>query len=70
MNTSISNALAPGTLTVFNDSSQERTVTITLKGTPPPTSRELVSDRTIPWRDGRLTLTLSGEDVAVLDLQP
>ncbi len=55
-------------LTVLNDSPQQRTVTITLEGRCPATSRELVGDRTVRWRDGEATLTLRGEDVAVIEL--
>jgi hypothetical protein len=55
-------------LTVFNDSSQARTVTITLEGPAPASSRELVSGRQFTWREGKTTLALQAEDVAVLDL--
>jgi hypothetical protein len=55
-------------LTVLNDSREPRTVTIKLEGTPPATSRELVTGKTLEWRDGTLTLTLGGEDVAVVEL--
>jgi hypothetical protein len=55
-------------LTVFNDSPQQRTVTIRLEGKAPQSSRERLSGRTIPWRDGTTTLTLDGEDVAVIEL--
>ena len=57
-------------LTVFNDSPDRRTTTITLdaKTSAPATSRELVSSRVIPWTGGKLTLPLDGEDVAVLEL--
>jgi len=53
-------------LTVFNDSPERRTVTITYEGKAPESSRELLSGRTIAWQDGKATLTLAGEDVAVL----
>jgi hypothetical protein len=59
-------------LTVFNDSSERRTVEIALD---PPTpagqreTRELVGGGSITWRDGRASLTLEGEDVAVIELK-
>ena len=55
--------------TVFNDSPQRRTVTITLEGRDPTASRELLSGRAIEWRDGQTTLSLEGEDVAVIETQ-
>jgi len=54
--------------TVFNDSPEKRTVTVRLDGKVPSTSRELVSGRELPAQDGGFTLTLAGEDVAVLEL--
>ena len=30
---------------------------------------DLVSGKTLPWRDGKAALTLAGEDVAVLQLE-
>jgi len=56
-------------LTVFNDSPERRTVTITLEREAPGSSRELVSDRPITWHEGKATLTLGGEDVAVIELR-
>ena len=55
-------------LTVLNDSPEKRTTTITFEGKPPATSRDLVSGKTIEWKDGKATLTLEGEDVALLEL--
>jgi hypothetical protein len=55
-------------LTVFNDNPEPRTVTLTLAGQSPAASRELVSGQEIPVEAGKATLTLQGEDVAVLDL--
>jgi len=55
-------------LTVFNDSPDRRTVTITLEGQAPATSRELLGDRTIRWKDNKATLALDGEDLAILEL--
>jgi hypothetical protein len=57
-------------LTVFNDSSQQRTVTIRLEGKAPASSRELLSGRELPWLGGKTTLTLDAEDVAVIDMRP
>jgi hypothetical protein len=57
-------------LTVFNDSDEPRTITLTLQTGAPSASRELVSGRTICWNDGKAAITLQGEDVAVVDLNP
>jgi hypothetical protein len=56
-------------LTVFNDSPERRTVSITLEGDAPASSRELVRGQTIAWNDGKVTLSLEGEDVAVVELR-
>ena len=56
-------------LTVLNDSPERRTATITLEGTAPASSRDLVSGKPIAWLDGKATLTLEAEDVAVIDLR-
>ncbi len=59
-------------LTIFNDSPDHRTAEITLD---PPLAAgvaetpELVHNATLRWRDGRASVTLDGEDVAVIDLQ-
>lgn len=55
-------------LTVFNDGSQRRTVTIRREGKAPASSRELLSGRTLSWQDGKTELTLDGEDVALIRL--
>ena len=55
-------------LTILNDSRDKRTVTITLEGRVPDTSRELLSGATIHWKDKTVELTLDGDDVAVLEL--
>ncbi len=59
-------------LTVFNDSPQPRTVIITLEGLSPAgaDSPELVRGGRVVWKDGKAQLTLDGEDVALIDLQP
>ena len=56
-------------LTVFNDSPERRTLTLSLEGPAPETSLELVRGGTIPWTSGQATLTLDGEDVALLELR-
>jgi hypothetical protein len=56
-------------LTVFNDSADRRTAAITLEGDAPASSRELVGGKAIEWRDGKATVTLDGEDVAVIELR-
>jgi hypothetical protein len=56
-------------LTVFNDSPEPRTATITLEGKPPAASRELVGGKAIEWKEGKATFTLQGEDVAVFELR-
>ncbi len=55
-------------LTVLNDSRQERTTTIELTNAAPLASRELLTGRTIRWSDRKTTLTLAGEDVALIEL--
>jgi len=56
-------------LTLFNDSPQRRTVTVRRENhAPPARSRDLVTGQTVIWRSGSTTLTLDGEDVAVIDL--
>lgn len=55
-------------LTVFNDSPEPRTVTLTLDGQPPASIRELLNGQRLPCPANQLTLTLPGEDVAVLDV--
>ncbi len=59
----------PSYLTVFNDSPERRTATITLEGAAPGSSRELLSGRAIAWKDGKTTITLGGEDVAVIEMK-
>jgi hypothetical protein len=55
-------------LTVFNDSSERRTVSIELDKDIPKCTRELVYGRTITWRNRRTTLTVKSEDVAVIQI--
>ena len=54
--------------TVFNDSTERRTVSIKLERDTPKTSRELIHGRTITWHDQRTELTLDGEDVAIIEM--
>src|SRR5262249_31941486 len=58
----------PRYLTVFNDSPERRTTTITLDTKGPPSSRELLSDRSVSWSNGKTSVSLDGEDLAVLEL--
>jgi len=57
-------------LTVFNDSPNRRTVTITLESGAPGKSKELVRGHKIAWRDRQTTLTIDAEDVAVIEIEP
>jgi hypothetical protein len=56
-------------LTVFNDSDERRTATITLEKTAPAVSRELMHDKTIKWNNKQTVLTLDSEDVAVIEIE-
>jgi len=55
-------------LTVFNDSAERRRVTISLERTPPEVASELVHGHTIRWQGQQTSLTLDGEDVAVIEM--
>jgi len=58
-------------LTVFNDSSERRTATLTLDGLAAPRAcRDLTRGRDVAWHGGRTEVTLEAEDVALLDLAP
>jgi hypothetical protein len=54
--------------TVFNDSSEQRTVTLKLERDISSGSRELIHDRPVQWQDRQTDLTLGGEDVAVIEV--
>ncbi len=54
--------------TVFNYSPERRTVTIKLDRETPKSSRELITGQTVEWRDQQVSLTLEGEDVAVIKM--
>ena len=56
-------------LTVFNDTPDPRTVTITLDAPAPASTRELLANKPVVWHNGKTTLTLQGEDVAAIDLR-
>ena len=56
-------------LTVFNNSSQRRSATITVEGKSSAACRELVQGKTISFRKGQANLTLAAEDVAVIELK-
>lgn len=60
---------APWYLTVFNDTAESRRVSLELQCPPPSSCRELVCGRPVQWNQGRATLELEGEDVAVLEMQ-
>jgi hypothetical protein len=57
-------------LTVFNDSREDRSVILEIEPAlrRPAPSRDLVGGREIAWQDGKTTLRLAAEDVAVIDL--
>ncbi|MHC4750231.1 MAG: hypothetical protein ACYTFW_10185 [Planctomycetota bacterium] len=55
-------------LTVFNNSSERRSVTVTLERKAPDATRELIHGRTINWRNQKTRLTLDGEDIAVIEM--
>jgi hypothetical protein len=55
-------------LTVFNDSGDRQTASIRTEMPMGSSSRELLSSRPIIWDDGKTTLTLDPEGVAVIDL--
>ncbi len=55
-------------LTVFNDSTERRAVTITLELKAPGAARELIHGRTIKFRGQQTNLTLDGGDVAVIEM--
>ena len=55
-------------LTVFNDSAEERTVTLTLDGAKATGGIDLVAGIKTRWKNGTTKLTLKAEDVAVIDL--
>ena len=57
-------------LTVLNDSPDTRTVKIHLAKLEAGSARELVRGQTLPVAAGEVSLTLAGEDVCVLDLEP
>jgi hypothetical protein len=54
--------------TVFNDSAERRTISVTLDRSVPKASRDLIHGQTITWRDRRTELTLDGEDVALIEM--
>ncbi len=53
-------------LTVFNDSDRPQEVTITAEIDVAGPTRDLVTGRHFEWHDGKTTITLAAEDVAVL----
>jgi hypothetical protein len=59
----------PWYLTAFNDSTELRTTTITLDSKRFQSCRELLSGRAVTWSNGRTTISLDGEELAVLELR-
>jgi hypothetical protein len=57
-------------LTVFNDSREPRTAEIRWDAPAPTAGRELVTGVPVTWTNGVTKLSLSPEDVAVIDLRP
>jgi hypothetical protein len=55
-------------LTVFNDSGRAQRVTIAIDIDVTEPARELAGERDVAWHNGKATLTLGPEDVAVLRL--
>ncbi len=55
-------------LTVFNDSAERRTTTITLDGLHVASGCDVVSGKRYSWKNKILQISLGAEDVAVLDL--
>ncbi len=54
--------------TIFNDSDERVTVTVTLEKNAPTKSRELVHDKTVKWENRQTILTLDSENVAVVEI--
>ena len=54
--------------TVFNDSTERRTVMIKLEQDTPKASRELIHGQTINWSDQRIKLTIDSEDIAIIEI--
>jgi hypothetical protein len=57
-------------LTVFNDGRERRAAIVLVEWKAPPNIRELVSGGSLSWADGKATITLEAEDVAVLEFPP
>ena len=55
-------------LTVFNDSAEAKTATVTFEGKAPARCRELVVGADVAIKDGQAAFKIGPEDVAVLDL--
>ena len=55
-------------LTVFNDGPERREATVTLDRPTSGPFREQAGGRDLVWKDGRTTLTLEGDDLAVLEI--
>jgi len=55
-------------LTVFNDSDEQRSVTVTVDDEGVESARDLVTSAQLPCEGGEVTVTLGAEDVALIDL--
>jgi len=55
-------------LTIFNDSDEQRNVTVTVSDEGVESARELVADAQLPCEDGEVTVTIGPEDVALIEL--
>ncbi|MDG3004197.1 hypothetical protein [Paludisphaera mucosa] len=55
-------------LTVFNDSAERISTTITLDAAKTGEGRELVRGTAVSWREGKAALELDAEDLAVLEI--
>jgi hypothetical protein len=56
-------------LTVFNDSTQRKTVTVRLDGLEPAGAVERITGKPVAWNAGSAELTLGAEDLAVLEVK-
>ncbi len=56
-------------LTVFNDSAEKKVVAVRLEGVEPAGTKDLVHGLPLDWKGGAASLTLGGEDVAVIEIR-
>jgi len=55
-------------LTVFNDTDRRQDVTLAVEMSTAGEISDLVTERAVPLKDGKIAMTLESEDVAVLQL--